>query len=112
MFGCGSTTVISARPRESMRCRRSAVYMPTYPPPTIRMRTGCLSALIAGGYRRLGLLRVVVGRGVVGHPGRRVAADVEARLLVVGAQVVRLARGRIPGDVDAAAIRGEFALVV
>src|ERR1700712_4680239 len=40
MFGCGSTTTISARPAESFFCARNAVYIPTYPPPTIRIRFG------------------------------------------------------------------------
>src|ERR1044072_5492745 len=40
MCGCGSTTVTAASPPFSLRCRPSAVYIPTYPPPSIRILAG------------------------------------------------------------------------
>ncbi|GAA3855716.1 hypothetical protein GCM10022243_21340 [Saccharothrix violaceirubra] len=41
MCGCGSMTVTDASPERSFFCNPSAVYMPTYPPPTITIRVGC-----------------------------------------------------------------------
>ncbi|GAA1334806.1 hypothetical protein GCM10009660_13040 [Catellatospora bangladeshensis] len=41
MWGCGSMTVTDASPERSFFCNPSAVYMPTYPPPTITIRVGC-----------------------------------------------------------------------
>src|SRR5438132_1506445 len=41
MCGWGSTTVTEASPARSLDCNPRAVYMPTYPPPTIRIFVGC-----------------------------------------------------------------------
>src|ERR1044072_3105895 len=40
VWGGGSTTVTAASPPFSLRCRPSAVYIPTYPPPSIRILAG------------------------------------------------------------------------
>src|SRR4051794_24976627 len=90
------STRLALSSRRRRRCRRSAVYMPTYPPPTTRMRVRSADrpVVIAMAETLMGSLRGA-GDGEVQHP-------VEHRLGELAGERVLLARVERPHDEQAA----------